>query len=104
MKHLVKFQLQNSESVYVEAEEIAVGQHPAARGGSIEEATVCFNEALNKVKPAAEAALNAFRELNTPDEISLEFGIKLSGSVGAILASVESEAIFKVVLKWNNSD
>lgn len=46
--------------------------------------------------------LETFRELNTPDEIDLEFGIKLSGRLGALIASVDSEATFKVKLNWTN--
>ena len=57
-------------------------------------------EGITRVKPAAEAVLNAFREMNTPDEINLEFGLKFSAKAGAILASVDGEATFKVALKW----
>ena len=46
--------------------------------------------------------LQAFREMNTPDEIGLDFGIKFSAQAGAIFASVDSEATFKVSLKWKN--
>ena len=52
--------------------------------------------------PAAELVLNAFREMNTPDEIGLEFGVKFNASAGAFLASAGSEATFKVSLKWKN--
>ena len=41
--------------------------------------------------------------MNTPDEIGLEFGIKFNAKAGAVFASVDSEATFKVSLKWKNS-
>jgi len=56
-----------------------------------------------RIKPAAEAVLNAFREMNTPDEIALEFGLKFTAKAGAVfVASAGSEATFKVALKWKN--
>ena len=46
--------------------------------------------------------LESFKEMNTPDEIDLEFGIKFNAKAGAVFASVDSEATFKVSLKWKN--
>jgi hypothetical protein len=40
--------------------------------------------------------------MNSPAEIGLEFGIKLNAKAGAIFASVDSEATFKVSIKWRN--
>ena len=62
-----------------------------------------LSESLKHVKPAAGTVLNAFKGMNTPDEIGMEFGVKFSGKVGVMLASVDSEATFKVSLKWTNS-
>jgi hypothetical protein len=42
--------------------------------------------------------------MNSPNEIRLEFGIKLSGKVGAIFVSADSEATFKISLTWRNQD
>ena len=61
-------------------------------------------DAMVHVRPAAEAVLNSFREMNTPDEISLEFGVEFSAKLGAaVFASTEGEATFKVILKWKNT-
>ena len=46
--------------------------------------------------------LDALKELNTPQEIHLEFGVKLGGKAGVVFASAESECNFKVGLKWTN--
>ncbi len=102
MKHLVQFQLADGTTVHCEVDEPESGMRRVSRGETMEKAAKTFNEALAAVKPAAAAALETFRDLNTPDEITLEFGVKLSGSIGAILASVDSEATFKVALKWQN--
>lgn len=73
------------------------------RGGTAEaEASERFDSALSRLRPAAEKVLDAFRELNTPSEIQLEFGVKFGAKAGAIIASADSEATFKVSLKWQN--
>jgi len=46
--------------------------------------------------------LKTFQEINTPAEINLEFGVKFNAKAGFIFASADSEATFKVSLKWKN--
>ena len=103
-KEIVEFKLADGSPVYVEVDERdAGGVERVGRGEeAVAKAQDRFVEALDKIKPATEAVLNTFRDLNTPDEINLEFGIKLSGTLGALFASVDSEATFKVSLKWKN--
>ena len=103
-KHVVEFILADSQPVFVEVEDTEeTTRQRVSRGDTgLEHSGKRFLDAIAHVKPAAEAVL-AFRELNTPDEIGLEFGVKFNASAGAILASVDSEATFKVGLKWKNS-
>lgn len=104
-KQIMQFELDDGSPVYVEVEDSGYSdrERVSRRGdSSIEKAQEHFVTALASVRPAAEAVLDTFRELNTPDEINLEFGIKFGGKVGAIIASVDSEATFKVALKWKN--
>ena len=54
------------------------------------------------IKPVAKALFGAFEEFNNPQEIQLEFGVKFSAKAGVIFASADSEATFKVSLKWQN--
>jgi hypothetical protein len=103
-KHFVEFELEDGQTVVVEAEGEGSGVQRVGRDGEAptEKAQSRFMNAIARVKPAAEVVLNAFQEMNTPDEIGLEFGIKFSAKAGAILASADSEATFKVSLKWKN--
>ena len=57
---------------------------------------------VSRIKPAAELVLNSFKEMNTPDEIALEFGLNFKAKTGVVFASADSEATFKVSLKWTN--
>jgi hypothetical protein len=62
-----------------------------------------FSDMIAHIRPAAETVLKTFQELNTPDEIALEFGLKFSSKVNAFMfASVDGESTFKVALKWQN--
>lgn len=104
MKKLIEFEL-DGQPVYVEAEvSEAEGMRRVSRGGSDEpeRAESRFVEAVARIKPAAEAVLNAFREMNTPDEIALEFGLNFSAKAGVVFAATDSSATFKVSLKWKN--
>ncbi|MDM8517898.1 CU044_2847 family protein [Desulfobacterales bacterium HSG16] len=105
VKKLIEFELEDGTPVYIEVEDPKAGQGTqlVSRGGKgIEKSENKFTEAVKKIKPAAEAVLDTFRDMNTPDEIGLEFGLKFNAKAGAIIASVDSEATFKVSLKWIN--
>ena len=106
MKDMMEYELEDGSTVYVEIEgsEAGDGMQRVSRSGERgERVTRRFSEAIAHIKPAAEMVLNAFREMNTPDEVGMEFGLKFNAKVGtAIFASVDSEATFKVSLKWTN--
>ncbi len=75
---------------------------PAGLSGDVA-GKVCqtFEVALEKAKPAASALIAQFRDLiDPPDEIEVEFGIKLSAGAGAVLASAGGEANYKMTLTW----
>ena len=97
----------DGQPVYFETEiSEAEGMQRVSRGegeGETEKASSRFADAVARIKPAAEFILNAFREMNTPDEIGLEFGIKFNAKAGVVFASTDSEATFKVSLKWKNT-
>ena len=104
-KKLIEYQLDDGSLVYVEVEApVDEGPQRVSRSGESipEKVQTSFNEAIARLRPAADAVLQAFQGLNTPAEIGLEFGVKFSAKAGAIIASVDSEAVFKVSLKWSN--
>jgi hypothetical protein len=107
MKKLIEFRLDDGGSMLVEVddeEQERGGLVPAARGdGSkvTEKATVSFQEAMQKVKPAAEVIIKKLRELSDPpDEVEVEFGLKMSAEAGAVVAAAGIEANYTVTLKW----
>jgi hypothetical protein len=104
MKKLVEFEL-NGQPVYVEteiSEQQGIELVSLGKEDEPEKATDSFEKVVSRMKPAAELVLNSFKEMNTPDEIALEFGLNFKAKTGVVFASADSEATFKVSLKWSN--
>jgi hypothetical protein len=107
MKRLVEFPLEDGSAVIVEVDEPdEEGVRRAARAGEVaEKVTETFESALGKIKPAIKAVISKLRETGeSPDEVDLEFGIKLGAKAGAFIASADAEANFKVSLKWKRKE
>ncbi len=104
MKRLVEFPLEDGSTIMVEVDdpESAGGTMRVGRGDkTVEKANLSFEKALDKIKPTANAVISKLRDLyDPPDEIGVEFGLKLSAKAGAVLAAAGVEANYKVTLKW----
>jgi hypothetical protein len=60
-------------------------------------------ESLARLRPAIEALAGCITKINSPDEASVEFGLKLGTKFGIVVASGDAEANLKVSLKWKKS-
>jgi hypothetical protein len=68
----------------------------------VERAQLSFEEALARIKPAADGIIARLRSLSDPpDQIGVEFGLKLSAEAGIFLASASVDANYRVTLTWN---
>jgi len=108
MKNMIEFKLENGESAFMQLERTADKvKHRGSRDGSGEEEVVTaprsFNDAIKSIAPIGNALLSSLKDINTPDEISLDFAISFNGKAGVIFSSVESNASFKVTIKWKNT-
>lgn len=109
MKQLIEFKLNDTsnETVLIELEELQDdGSQRVSRDSSQETPTLesdkTFDKVLSKVKPVANAVINSLNDLNHPDEITIEFGLKFGAKAGVIFTSANSEATFKLSIKWKN--
>lgn len=104
MKQVLEYPLEGeggSILVEVDVPEGGGGYERVGLGVSIGQASVTFDEALARVKPAAQKIIAQLRDLtDPPEEIAVEFGIKLGAKAGAIIASADAEANYTVTLKW----
>ena len=104
MKRLVEFPLEDGSTILVESDE-PESKGPVVRGVATreiaEKAEQTFETALSKINPAAAAVIARLRDLSdAPEQVALEFGIKLGAKAGAFITSADAEATFKITLTW----
>nr|WP_306422566.1 CU044_2847 family protein [Paenarthrobacter aurescens] len=90
-----------SGTVLVEVDDDSYGvDHPARNEQGILNVDRRLEDALASVRPAAVAALESMREL-APEHMEIEFGIKLAGDAGALIAKSCPEGHFIVRMSWS---
>src|SRR5690348_12288935 len=101
-KQVVEYPLEEGGVILVEVDvPQSTGFERASRVSDIVKATQTFDQALERVKPAAQKIIAKLRSLTEPpDEIVVEFGIKLGAKAGALIASADAEANYTVHLTW----
>jgi hypothetical protein len=107
MKRLIEFPLEDGTTIMVEAEvPEEPGMAPAARGESgVQRAQKTFEEALDRIRPAAQVLIQKLRALSDPpDQIQVEFGLSLNAQAGAFIAAASTEAHYKVTLTWRREE
>jgi hypothetical protein len=102
---LVSARLASGETVAFEVEEVDDFGGVTAVSIAIDPETGVINleQALTGVRRAAGQVLDAVRLIAVPpDSCEIEFGVKLSGSMGAIIAKASTEANFRIKLAWTS--
>lgn len=104
-KKLIQFPLEDGSQMWVEVEEPDTKglRNSSIAGETGTKTSQTFETALDAILPSLERVRGVLKDLNNPEQIEIEFGIKLSGEVGAFLASASTEANFAVKLTWKNS-
>jgi hypothetical protein len=108
VSQLVKMELADGGSVLVEAADPpATG--PVTRGGRTEDLVTStgatLESALDQLGPVVKGVVSKLREAaDWPDEVSVEFSIKLSADANVIIARSSGEANFKIALHWARQD
>jgi len=110
MARLAKFVLPDGSSIVAEVDDEPIESSRVMRGGGIAssemvvKANESFESALDRVRWAAEGLLDRLTSLaSPPDEVKVEFGVKLNAETGAVIAKAATEANFKINLKWTRA-
>lgn len=74
----------------------------AADDGLVARAHTSLREALDRVRPALSQVSETVMELK-PDEMEIEFGLKIGGESGVIIAKGTTEVNFAVRVVWKRS-
>lgn len=105
MSNQIEFKLDNGESAYMQVQESEAQVRQRVGRGSDSPALKAqrsFNDAVRCIAPVGKTLLAELKEMNTPDEISLEFNISFNAEANVIFTSLASEASFKVNITWKN--
>jgi Trypsin-co-occurring domain 1 len=99
MADFVKYQLDNDSEVYFETAEASL---VSLRGGKADVVDAGkLGDRLRNIAAAADQVSKEMRGRLEPDEIELEFGVKVSGEVGWwFIARASGEASINVTLTW----
>ena len=101
MTELLRFRTEDGGSLLVEVDEHEPGFRPASRAAAIADAKQKFEDALVDVRAAAERALAVFTEGTLrPDQVDVEFGVRLNAEAGAVIAKTSVEGHMTVKLSW----
>jgi hypothetical protein len=102
---LLRFQTDDNSQIVVEVGEQEAGVVRVSRSGGFIDVRQHFDEALAQVRDAATRALEVFRDGTLcPDEVELEFGVRLNAEVGAVIAKTATEGHLVVRLKWSGTE
>jgi hypothetical protein len=102
MRQMLRYSLPDGNSVVVDVEGEESGVARAGRAGdAIASALMSFEEAMADVRRAAEAMRQQFDGGIRPAEVEIEFGVRMSAEVGAVIAKSGAEAQLKVHLTWS---
>ena len=103
MKRLIEYHL-DEHIIFIEVDsDVSDFERVGRERDQISRAETHFREVLNSIRPITEALFDAVKSANQPNDVQFEFGLKFGAKAGIILASADSEATFKVLLKWENS-
>jgi hypothetical protein len=100
---LLEFKTSAGDALLVEVQQQSV--EPATRGGrtaeTVVEAGASLEQVLGRLGPAVRAIAAQLRATaDGPDEVEVEFGVKLSADSNVIIARAGGEANFRVALRW----
>ena len=70
-------------------------------GAALDRARVSLEEALAKLKPSLYKVIRTFKDLS-PEEMQVEFGLKIGGETGVIVAKGTAEVNFIVRMTWKS--
>lgn len=102
MTEVVRYEV-GSGTVLVEVADNSYGvEHPARNEQGILDAGRRLEDALAAVRPAAAAAVDAMREI-APEHMEVEFGVKLAGTAGAVIARNTADGHFILRMSWSVS-
>jgi len=107
MKQIVEMPLEDKTTIPIEVDdEPTGGQALASAGGKVvKKLERTFDDAIDSAKSCASTLVRKLGDLVVkPQEIQVEFGLKVNFEGNMLVASGGAEASFKVASKWKPGD
>ena len=102
MTEILRYEV-GSGTVLVEVADNSYGvERPSRNEQGITDAGRRLEDALAAIRPAANAAAEVLKEVGA-EHLEVQFGVKLAGGAGAIIAQNCSEAHFMVKLSFSHT-
>ncbi|WP_328678022.1 CU044_2847 family protein [Streptomyces sp. NBC_00343] len=104
MTQLVRIPLENGEFLVAEVDRADIPEESVVLaspepGRSVAQASRTLESSLRGLRPALAGLTEALQALS-PETVSIEFGVKLGGETGVILAKGTAEVHFAVHAQW----
>jgi len=107
-KKVVEYKLEKGGVILIEVEETELekGRVPVANTSGVpQKAKKEFEKALDEIRPVADAIVQKLKDLSSkPDNIGIEFGIKMNAQAGALIAATSVESNFKITISWSRAN
>ncbi len=105
MNELVRWETDEGPIVVeVDSKEPGFSSISRKPGETVHDVRERFEDALQNVRNAAQSALRMFRDdVLDPDDVEIEFGVKLNAAAGAVIAKTSAEGHLTVKLKWSRN-
>jgi 2-keto-3-deoxy-L-rhamnonate aldolase RhmA len=109
MKSYVQYHLDDGSVVVAEVEQTEA-EHALERVARPKRVDDVVIESANRLEavgdvigPTAEAVFKQIRQLQArPEEVEVEFAVKLTVAAGVVIASTGAEGTIKVVMRWKS--
>ena len=109
MVRLLEYPLETGGSVLIQVEDGHGRDTEVTRGWGdrdrrvVEQARRSFEQAAARVQPAVQGLVRQLRSLaDSPDTISVEFGLELSAEVDAFVAGARTKRNFRGSMTWDH--
>jgi len=88
-------------TILIESDVAQTGTVPVNRAGTVEKVGESFEDLAQRIGKLIEPLKKSLQEsLSDASEVSIEFGVKVSGKAGLVIAASELEGNFKIAIKW----
>lgn len=95
-----EFVTADGASVLVESDAAVPGMGPAGVDG-LTKTNLAFDQVMAQLATLIDPLRTTIRTvLDDANEVSVEFGVKIVGKAGIVIAAAETEGNFKIAVKW----